>query len=673
MHNSDYPVRVIRHVTIPMPDGVRLGATLYMPDAPNDGPFPAILESHPYRKDDNKIPRDWRTHSYLARKGYVGVRLDTRGSGASEGIAENEYTEQEQQDCLNVLAWLAEQPWCTGKLGMYGSSYGGITALQAAMHAPPQLKAIIPMHALVDRYGQDVHYHGGCLPVNESVSWAGRMVALNALPPLLEIVGDEWQALWRERLEQTPQWPFEWFRHQTRDTYWQNGSVCDNWEAIQCPVFAIGGWADSYHHFVLHLLEHLQVPCKGLIGPWLHDIPHVAQPGPQIDHLREMLRWWDYWLKGIPNGIMAEPKLTVWVQVSRSPDLNRETTPGYWRAETEWPLTRTDYQTWYLARYLETAGTFADEPPSQAEPDVWNGPLTTGMTAPFWCTGLSGLPRDQRRDDAYSLTFTSTPLSAPLEILGFPQVQLYLAASEPIAQVAVKLCELAPDGSSFLVARGVLNLTHRQSHAQPQALTPGEIYGVSLELSSISHVFAAGHRIRLSIAGADWPLAWPPPRPATLSLYHDATHPSQLTLPVIPARQPALAVPQFEPPEVPIAPARSEGRERAYTVQHDMVDGTTVLKTRVGSKTVLPKHGLTMSETNEKSVSIREGDPLSCVAEMRRHLEWTRENWQIVVDSTLQVSCTAETFIVTIDLQAQHNGRGVFTRRWQEAFPRLLG
>lgn len=673
MHNSDYPVRVIRQVTIPMPDGVRLGATLYMPDAPNDGPFPAILESHPYRKDDNKIPRDWRTHSYLARKGYVGVRLDTRGSGASEGIAENEYTDQEQQDCLNVLAWLAEQPWCTGKLGMYGSSYGGITALQAAMHAPPQLKAIIPMHALVDRYGQDVHYHGGCLPVNESVSWAGRMVALNALPPLPEIVGDEWQALWRERLEQTPQWPFEWLRHQTRDTYWQNGSVCDNWEAIQCPVFAIGGWADSYHHFVLHLLEHLQVPCKGLIGPWLHDIPHVAQPGPQIDHLREMLHWWDYWLKGIPNGIMAEPKLTVWVQVSRSPDPYRETTPGYWRAETEWPLARTDYQTWYLAWYLETAGTFADEPPSQAEPDVWSGPLTTGMTAPFWCTGLSGLPRDQRRDDAYSLTFTSAPLLAPLEILGFPQVQLYLAASEPIAQVAVKLCELAPDGASFLVARGVLNLTHRQSHAQPQALTPGEIYGVSLELSSISHVFAAGHRIRLSIAGADWPLAWPPPRPATLSLYHDATHPSQLTLPVIPARQPALAVPQFEPPEVPSAPARSEGRERAYTVQHDMVDGTTVLKTRVGSKTVLPQQGLTMSETNEKSVSIREGDPLSCVAEMRRHLEWTRENWQIVVDSTLQLSCTAETFIVTIDLQAQHNGRGVFTRRWQEAFPRLLG
>ena len=235
--HTDYPIRIVRNIEIPMADGVRLGAALYLPDAPNDGPFPAIVEYHPYRKDDNKIPRDWRTHSYLARKGYVGVRVDVRGTGASEGIAENEYSEQEQRDCLQALAWLADQPWCTGNLGMYGSSYGGITALQAAMQAPPHLKAVVAMHALVDRYGDDVHYHGGCLPVNESVAWAGRMVALNALPPLPEIVGERWRSLWQERLEHTPQWPFAWLRHQTRDAYWRRGSPCDNWDAIRCPVF----------------------------------------------------------------------------------------------------------------------------------------------------------------------------------------------------------------------------------------------------------------------------------------------------------------------------------------------------------------------------------------------------------------------------------------------------
>jgi predicted acyl esterase len=146
---------------------------------------------------------------------------------------------------------------------MYGSSYGGITALQAAMHAPSQLKASIVMHATVDRYTDDVHYHGGCLPVNESVAWAGRMVALNALPPLPEVVGERWYSRWRERLEHTPQWPFAWLSHQTRDAYWQHGSLCQHWEAIQCPVFAIGGWADSYHNFVLHLLQHCAYRAKG--------------------------------------------------------------------------------------------------------------------------------------------------------------------------------------------------------------------------------------------------------------------------------------------------------------------------------------------------------------------------------------------------------------------------
>jgi putative CocE/NonD family hydrolase len=572
---ADYPVRVIQHVEIPMADGVRLGATLYLPDAPNDGPFPAILEYHPYRKDDNKIPRDWQTHSYLARKGYVGIRLDVRGTGTSEGIARNEYTVQEQQDCLEALAWLAAQPWCTGKLGMWGSSYGGITAIQAAMHAPPQLGAIIAMHATVDRYTNDVHYHGGCLPVNESVAWAGRMVALNALPPLPEIVGERWQALWQERLERTPQWPFEWLHHQTRDAYWQQGSLCENWEAIRCPVFAIGGWADSYHNFVLHMMQHLRVPRKGLIGPWLHDIPHVAHPGPQIDHLREMVRWWDYWLKGIDTGIMDEPLLTIWVQESRPPEPYPQAVPGRWRFESEWPVARTDLQTWYLGQ----GGVFAAEPPAQAAPDRWEGPLTVGMTAPFWCTGYrpSGLPRDQRRDDACSVAFTGLPLKEPLEILGFAKVRLYVAASEPLALLSAKLCDVAPDGASLLVSREVLNLTHRESHEHPAALIPGQIYPIDLELSSISHVFAAGHRVRLSLAGADWPLAWPPPRRSALILYHDAARPSQLTLPVIPPCQPELPAPVFAQPEVPVAPARSEGGLREYTVHHNMVDGTASL------------------------------------------------------------------------------------------------
>ena len=419
------------------------------------------------------------------------------------------------------------------------------------------------------------------------------------------------------------------------------------------------------------MLQHLRAPCKGLIGPWLHDMPHVARPGPQIDHLREMRRWWDYWLKGIQNGVMDEPKLTAWVQGSRSPDPYRDITPGHWRSETEWPVARTDYQTWYLG----PAGTFGLQPPPDTPPISWQGPPSPGLAAPFWCTGPrpGGLPRDQRRDDACSLTFTTPPLSEPLEILGFPRLELYLAASEPVAQLAVKLCDVGPDGSSLLVTRGVLNLTHRDSHAQPTPLVPGRVYPVRLELSSICHVFAPGRRLRLSLAGADWPLVWPPPRPTSLSLYYGATHPSRLVLPVIPARSPALPAPVFALPEVPAAPVRSEDTERAYTVRHDMVDGTSTLSSRVGGTSFLTEQGLRMTETNAKDLSLRDGDPLSCTAQMRRHLEWERTAWKIVIDSTITLSCTAQTFLAVIELQATYNDTLIFSRRWREEFPRVLG
>src|SRR5262249_4524739 len=179
----------------------------------------------------------------------------------------------------------------------------------------------------------------------------------------------------------------------------------------------------------------------------------------------------------------------------------------------------------------------------------------------------------------------------------------------PVAQLSVKLCDVAPDGTSLLVTRGILNLTHRESHEHPTALIPGQVYPIALELSSISHVFAAGHRAWLSIAGADWPLAWPPPRRTMLTLYHDAAHPSHLVLPVIPPRQPELPAPVFSRPEVPVAPARSEDGLKEYTVHHNMVNGTTTLAVRAASRTSLTERDLTMSETNEKDLSIREDDP----------------------------------------------------------------
>ena len=187
-----YPVRIDRRVFVPMTDGVRIGVTLYLPDSPRDGPFPAVVESVPYRKDEDFFANDWRTYAYMAGKGFAGVRVDVRGTGASEGIATDEYTAREMADTLEILTWAAGQDWCNGSVGMWGISWGGFSALQAAMARPPELKAIVAAHATHDRFASDVHYVGGSLHAAEQADWPGLMVAYNGLPPDPDIVGDRW-------------------------------------------------------------------------------------------------------------------------------------------------------------------------------------------------------------------------------------------------------------------------------------------------------------------------------------------------------------------------------------------------------------------------------------------------------------------------------------------------
>ena len=458
-----------------MDDGVRLGATIYLPDAPGDGPFPALLESIPYRKDDWTLSRDRPLHGHFAARGYASVRLDIRGSGSSEGIAADEYTDREIEDNLQVLRWLAAQPWCTGRIGMFGISWGGFSALQAAMRRPPELRAIVPVHFSHDRYATDVHYYGGTLHVGESVYWPAEMVAENALPPDPERFGPGWREAWLARLRATPQWPLIWLRHQHRDDYWRHGSACDDWAALTTPVLAIGGLHDAYREAVLAVLERGAGPRRGLIGPWGHTWPHAGWPAPSIDGLGEMDRWWDRWLRDERNGADEEPMLRVYVQDPVPVEPFPDRIAGRWWVADRWPL---------------------DAPPSGHEPRArasrwrgpargrtrltararWHGPLTVGQGAPFWCGSgpPQGVPGDQREDDARSLCYTSQPLAEDLVIVGRPRVRLRVSADQPVAQVAVRLCDVAPDGTSALIARGALNLTHRHGHDHPVALVPGE-------------------------------------------------------------------------------------------------------------------------------------------------------------------------------------------------------
>ncbi|HTE80447.1 MAG TPA: CocE/NonD family hydrolase, partial [Reyranella sp.] len=459
------PIREIENAWILLSDGTRLAARLWLPEDAERSPVPALLEYLPYRKRDGTSERDALSHPYLAGHGYASVRVDIRGSGESGGVLSDEYSLQEQDDAVEVIAWLAAQPWCSGAVGMFGISWGGFNALQVAARRPPALKAIVTLCSTDDRYRDDVHYMGGA-KLNAGFGWASFFFSDMCHPPDPALVGDRWRALWLERLRGLPLFLERWLEHQHRDAYWRHGSVCEDYAAIECPVYAVGGWTDGYTNAIPRLLEHLSAPRKGLIGPWAHAYPHFARPGPQVGFLQEMLRWWDYWLKGRDTGVMDEPMLRAWMTDSHAPAEHHETLPGRWVAEPSWPPPERVPQ----RLFLTDAGLLAAPAPLAAR-EVCS-PLSTGSHAGEWCPFGRGKDQadDQREDDALSLLFETPPLAETVEILGAPVVTLEVASDRPVAQLIARLCDVHPDGRSLRVSFGVLNLTHRDGSAAPQAL-----------------------------------------------------------------------------------------------------------------------------------------------------------------------------------------------------------
>ena len=646
-------------------------------------PFPAVLESIPYRKDDWTLSRDWPLHGAFAAAGYVSCRLDVRGTGSSRGIAEDEYTEREILDNLAVIAWLAGQPWCTGAVGMFGISWGGFSALQAAMRRPPALKAIIPACFSHDRYHVDVHWWGGTRLIGESVYWPVEMVGENALPPDPERFGPGWREEWLRRLEATPQWPFSSLRHQRRDDHWRHGSAIEDWGSIEAAVLALGGLADSYRDSVLETVANVRAPVRGILGPWGHAWPHAGAPGPTIDGVGVMTRWWDRFLKGERNGVDEGPALTVYAvepedgapfPVATAP----VAVPGRWWAIRRWPsvLRIAPPPPLHLGGDgAAGAGTLALALPAAGDaPDTWSGGPAIAMTAPFTCTGWEpqGGPLDQRPDDAGSLVYTGAPLEEPVLIAGFPAADLWLAADQPVAQVVVRLEAVAADGTSALLARGLLNLTRRDSFAEPAPVVPGEVMTVTVPLTATGARVPAGQRLRVAVAGAAFPIAWPPPAPVALTLFHDADRPSRLRLPT-PAG--------WAPLEEDLGVGRSDdvlaeerpGIPEAWRVERDELAGTTTLVSEAGGGHRFPERdGLVFG--SEERYRVTAGDDwASCVAEGRTTYRVVYpDGLQVSVDGSLVVRSDAADFQVRIDLAVIEDGREVFERTWEERIPRDL-
>ena len=658
---SDHGFRVLENEWIELGDGTRLAARIWLPDLTYDQPVPAILEYLPYKKRGGTDQRDDVTFPEFARCGYAGVRVDIRGNGESDGLMEDEYTVQELSDGAEVIAWIARQPWCDGNVGMIGISWGGFNGLQVAALRPPALKAIVTVCSTDDRYADDIHYMGGC-PLTDNLTWSQQMLAYSSRPPDPELMGESWRERWMERLEALPFLAAAWLRHQRRDAFWKHGSVCEDFDAIEVPVLAVGGWHDAYTNAVPRLLSGLGSRAKGVIGPWEHRYPNIAQVGPAIDFLGECVRWWDRWLKG--EGVDDEPALRAYLMKSAPPNSRNGDRRGLWVAEASWPSATFSPRTFYLHR-----GVLADDPPDREGIEI-STPVDLGIMSGSFCAGMridDELPGDQRQDDEKSVLFDSAPLDEGLAILGAPEFEFEFKSDKPHAMIVARLCDVAPDGASVRVAYAPFNLTHLTSHETPMALEPGKTYTARFALSDAGYVFAKGNRIRLALSTSYWPTVWPSPATPVVELVTGA---SRLTVPVRGEGE-RIDI-QFDPAPESVHSTHEVLSEPTCRREISFEpDGMVVLDLSDDmGHTRDAENGLEIASTVRQRYWIRPDDPLSAKVEAAWTWETRRGDWHVNTRSSTTMTSDARTFYLTARLEAFEGGAPVFDRTWQETVER---
>lgn len=631
-----------------MDDGVRIAVSLHLPDHVPP-PWPVVFEARPYRKDD--ISDGTAIYRRLCDEGGLAVcRADVRGTGSSEGVAEDEYTEREWRDHEATIAWLADQDWSNGNVGMYGTSYSGFNSLQVAVRRPPALKAIVPIYATDRRYTDDVHYGGGARRGIDLLDYPAYMVAMNALPPSPPVYGDGWREEWRRRIDANEPWVLRWLEHQDEDAYWRHGSCIDDYDRIEAATLVIAGHADGYRNMALRAFERLRCPKRVLFGPWSHMSPRLSMPGPRIDHVPVMIAWWRRWLAG--EDVDTGPPIAIFVRRWTDPEPDVDVFEGEWRAEPAWPPARLAED----RRGLSSA--------DREDGDVLPIRGDVGVTGSIWCAATLpfGLPWDQRPDEAFSLT-SDWVVDRPLEIMGHPRVELTVASSVPVAFVSAKLCDVAPDGRAALVTRGILNLTHRGSHGDPEPVPVGRAVTATIDLDATAYVFEAGHRIRLDLAPSDFPSSWPPPLPGTLTVDRDA---STLVLPVLngpPVAPPPRFVPGVDRGSLPER-VRWEvhedvlARERAVEIDHGGVRG------RSGDAEA--------SDAYRGEIRVRTHDPGHCSASALVDLRLAWPGAEVRTEARTVLRSDPRTWHLSIELDVYDGDVRFAERRWERRVPRHL-
>ncbi|QYX55577.1 CocE/NonD family hydrolase [Roseovarius sp. SCSIO 43702] len=662
-------VETTETIWIEMPDGVRLAARLWRPEGV-EGPVPTILEYIPYRRRDRTRLRDESMHPRFAEAGYAALRVDMRGTGDSGGIMHGEYLEQEIQDGCDVIAWIRAQDWSDGQVGMFGKSWGAYSSYQIAARRPEGLKAIAPVMGTDDRWSECIHFSGGCL-MTDNFWWGAIMQLFMAQPPDPEIVGERWRDMWRARLDAAEFWPAEWLEHQTRDAFWRHGSVCEDYAAIEVPVYIFGGWADAYRNTPFRMAEHARAPVKVMIGPWGHLYPHEGAPGPQVDFPAELIRWWDHWMKGRDTGLMDEPRLRLYLQEAVPPAPIHAHREGVWVEEPCWPSPNIETRRLWLN--AGTLGAEAEDGPAMEVRTPTSYGQMAGDNMSFATPG--DIPGDARLDGVGALEFRDAVREGPLDILGVPRMTLSIAADKPQAQIAALLVDEAPDGAQTVITRGFANPAHREGPEQALPLTPGKAVEIAIEFHATSYRLPEGHRLMLKLSSGYWPMLWPAPEPVALTLRPGE---ARLDLPVRRATPDATTPRPLPVPAPAAAPAMTQlrGGSMNREVCYDAMTG------RLGSRMMidggvfgpvgrirLDATGTEMGDLSDRLYEIG-ADPSSARAVMTQEGGFAREGWRPRIETRAEMWSDAETFHLRAVTRC-YDGDALFhEKEWSHEVPR---
>jgi len=669
----------MREAWIPMPDGVRLAADLWVPAGAKKGErFPVLLEYLPYRKTEGRGDR-YGLYAYFVRRGYIVARVDIRGTGSSEGrVVDYEYTDREQEDGEAVIAWLARQPFATGKVGMFGISWGGFNSIHMAMRNPPALAAIIAVDATDDLYQDDVHFMDGGIHVD---SWEMSMDLANAMPGAPDYVIDD--EFFANRFDTRP-WMFTYKRQQRDGPFWDRTALKARYESIKIPTFIIGGWYDGYRDSVPRILEHVQAPVKAMVGPWSHCWPHHAYPQPGMEWRHEAVRWFDQWLKGRDTGIMAEPRLAVYVRRWHPPGPHLDKAPGEWRYEEGWPIARIGDQVLYprgdhtLAAADTGATAGAGSAGGVAVDHLLRYVPTSGVEIGGPVMWWGDVAPDQRPSDAYSLVYDTAPLDGDVEILGLPRAHLNVSADAPMAHWFARLSDVAPDGTVTLVAGAGFNGAHRESARDPKPIEPGRSFPLDIEMHFTSWVFPKGHRMRLAVSNAMWPMIWPTPYPMTTTLHLGGADPTRLLLPVVPpgASTPARPRPAFLPPEKDetlagfgtLETGTSSGYGEIETIERAAVGGAARVVATNGGGSRYPWG----TERNTESIVHEAGDdhPEATAVTGDYGTTVTLPDRTLRWEAHVTFRSNRDTFFLTYTRRLLKDGVVIREKTWTDAIPR---